>query len=113
MGTHYADGVEQALGDESFREASVVATPFVRVAITDGMEHPGDIDTGTTAREQQVVVEFVLLRGGSMEGRAFDRKDDGGIISRDEHPSTESICGVLPTKLEALRTHSEADLDIC
>ena len=73
--THHAAGVEQTLFDQRITQTGIVAMPVLRVAVTHGTEDPSEIDAGTAAREQQIIVEFVLLRCRSSEDRAFDGED--------------------------------------
>lgn len=46
--------------------------PMVGEAVAHGCERPSDVHTCTAAREEQVVVEFVLLGRGTLEGRALN-----------------------------------------
>ena len=102
-GTHHADVVEEAVLDERVAQAGVVAPPVVRVAVAHGAEDPGEVDPGAAAREEQVVVELVLLGRRALQRRALDAQDDGVVLGRDEDVSAKAVRRVLPAEREALR----------
>jgi hypothetical protein len=47
-------------------------------------------------------VELVLLGAGTIERRAFDRQDDGTVVTREKNVTTEAVCSVLPAEGKAL-----------
>ena len=64
--THNANGIEQTVLHEGICETDIVATPATGVAIADGVEYPREVHTGATAREEEIVIEFVPLRGAAL-----------------------------------------------
>ena len=59
--TYHSDIIEQAILDERICETGIVALPFLRVAVAYLAEDPGEVDAGTAAGEEEVIVELVLL----------------------------------------------------
>ena len=69
--------IEETILDKRLGETGVVASPVTRVAITYGGEHPREINAGAAARKEEVIVVFVNLGCGSLDGRTLDRQYDG------------------------------------
>lgn len=68
-GTYDAIRVKEAVFDEGGRETWVIAPSMKTgpvIAVAYGRKDPGEVDTGTAAGEQQVVVEFVLFGRGTL-----------------------------------------------
>lgn len=80
MITYDPDRVEQALFLQSLFNAALLAAISGVIAATNST--PGRPNTRTATREQEVVVEFILLHGRASpsgyprSGGAFDRDDD-------------------------------------
>lgn len=100
--THDSDVVEQTILNERIGQALVVASPFLRVTVAYGVEDPGKIDPRAAAREQQVVVELVLLGSRTLKRGALDAQDDRVVVRREKNVPSESVCGVFPTERKAL-----------
>lgn len=49
---------------------------LLRIASAHLIEYPGEVHARATAREEQIVVELVLLRCRTLKRRALDREYD-------------------------------------
>lgn len=72
------------------------------VAVAHGSEYPGNVYSGTTTGEHEVVVQFIGLGCGSAKCGALDREDDGRVIGMHEDVAAEAIYWVLPSYWERL-----------
>lgn len=104
--THYADVVEQTVLHERLGEAAAVAARVAGVAPAHGAEDPREVDAGAAAREEEVVVELVLLARRALQRRALDREDDRRVVLCEEDVPAEAVRGVLPAEREALERAS-------
>ena len=100
--TYNANGVEQAFFDQRFGKTGVVAVPVLGKTIAHCCEHPRNVHSSATTREEKIVVEFVLLRRRTLQSRALDREYGGGVVRREKDMPTETIRCVFPAKREAL-----------
>ena len=82
--------------------ARIVASPVLRVAFADLAEDPGDVDAGTAAGEEEVIVELVLLRCRALQCCAFDREHDRCVVWGEKDVSAEAVRLVFPAKRKAL-----------
>lgn len=73
------------------------------VAVAYRRKDPGEIDAGTTAGKEQIVVELVLFGRGALQRRAFYREHDGRVVSGAEHEAAKPRLVVFPAKGKALR----------
>lgn len=74
------------------------------ITVAHGSEYPSKVYSSTTAREHEVVVEFIGLGCGSVERGALDREHDGGVAGIHKNVAAEAIYRVLPSYWERLRT---------
>jgi hypothetical protein len=74
------------------------------IAVAYRRKDPGEIDTGTAAGKEEIVVELVLFGRGALEGRALYREHDGRVVSGAEHEAAKPRLVVVPAKGKALRT---------
>lgn len=93
--------------DEGVGQAGVIASPIARIAMAHLAEYPGDVHACTATREEQVVIELILLRRRALEGRALDRQYDRGIVWGQEDVPAKPVRLVFPSEGEALHsTHA-------
>ena len=103
-----ANVVEETVLDQRFRQTSVITSPVLGVAVAHSSEHPGNIHPSATAREHEVVIQFVVLGCGSVESGALDREHNGGIVRIHENVAAEAVYWVLPSYRKRLRTAVQA-----
>lgn len=99
-----ADIVEEAVSDQRFRQTSVITLPVLGVAVAYSSKYPGNVHPSTTAREHEVVIQFVGLGCGSVERGTLDREHNGGIVRIHENVAAEAVYWVLPSYWKRLQT---------
>jgi hypothetical protein len=68
----HAYGVKETIFDQCSRKTSVVTAPMVGITIAHLSKDPRKVDPCTAAREEEIVVVFILPRGGTLESCALD-----------------------------------------
>lgn len=67
------------------------------ITVTHSSEYPGKIHPSTTAREQEVIVQFVGPGCGSVECGALDREHYRSVARIHENVASETVHWVLPS----------------
>lgn len=96
------DRIEQRILDEALLQTGLVASIPPRMTVAYG--RPGRSDLGAAAREEEVIVQFILLDrrtavSDEPESRgSFDGYDYGAVVRRHKYVTPEPIRVRFPTE---------------